>query len=406
MSTIYCRIRGQDLNLSVPTPVVANTVDYISINAMFTDEWKSAIKWVFLNQGGTTYRLMMENDNILPDKHLNLNAGKWNIWLMGDITVHGNLTTRITTNVVEFTVLPSGFIDDNILNVPPDVGEQIIAIAQAALEKSDDTAEKMAYFEYRANRGDFNGKQGERGLQGEQGEQGIQGIQGVSGVYVGTGEIPEGFNVKINPEGDGTIIIEDAPEDNKEYVRKNGEWVQNSGGSGGTSDHRELTNRDATNQHPMSAITGLGTALADKADADMLPLFIEYGTSNVYDAINAAWTAGVPVFARRNTNLYLAADRASNGTFRFVCTMANSSRILSLLLTSDNTWSGSTENLQQTTSSALVTTDTTIVGAINEVANNKLDKTQGASHAGEFLVVGSDGEVTTQAFSVLTGGNY
>ena len=36
------------------------------------------------------------------------------------------------------------------------------------------------------------------------------------------------------------------------------------GGSGGTSDHRQLTNRDAAEQHPISAITGLQDALADK----------------------------------------------------------------------------------------------------------------------------------------------
>lgn len=34
-----------------------------------------------------------------------------------------------------------------------------------------------------------------------------------------------------------------------------------------TSDHRELTHRDANDQHPMSAITGLGAALDAKQDA-------------------------------------------------------------------------------------------------------------------------------------------
>lgn len=37
----------------------------------------------------------------------------------------------------------------------------------------------------------------------------------------------------------------------------------NSGG-GGTNDHTQLVNRAAANQHPMSAITGLATALAGK----------------------------------------------------------------------------------------------------------------------------------------------
>lgn len=37
-----------------------------------------------------------------------------------------------------------------------------------------------------------------------------------------------------------------------------------AGGSGGTADHSKLTNRDAEDQHPMSAITGLAAALAEK----------------------------------------------------------------------------------------------------------------------------------------------
>lgn len=40
--------------------------------------------------------------------------------------------------------------------------------------------------------------------------------------------------------------------------------VQETGGGGGTSDHSKLTNRDAANQHPMSAITGLEAALEGK----------------------------------------------------------------------------------------------------------------------------------------------
>lgn len=39
------------------------------------------------------------------------------------------------------------------------------------------------------------------GLKGEKGDQGEQGIQGVSGVYVGSGEMPEGYNVQIDPDG-------------------------------------------------------------------------------------------------------------------------------------------------------------------------------------------------------------
>ena len=45
------------------------------------------------------------------------------------------------------------------------------------------------------------GATGPQGPQGVQGETGLQGPQGVSGVYVGSGEMPEGYNVQIDPTG-------------------------------------------------------------------------------------------------------------------------------------------------------------------------------------------------------------
>ena len=43
--------------------------------------------------------------------------------------------------------------------------------------------------------------------------------------------------------------------------------VKETGGGGGTADHSKLKNRDAADQHPMSAITGLEQALEGKQDA-------------------------------------------------------------------------------------------------------------------------------------------
>ena len=42
---------------------------------------------------------------------------------------------------------------------------------------------------------------GAKGDKGDKGEQGIQGEQGISGVYVGTGDMPSGYNVQIDPNG-------------------------------------------------------------------------------------------------------------------------------------------------------------------------------------------------------------
>ncbi len=45
-------------------------------------------------------------------------------------------------------------------------------------------------------------------------------------------------------------------------------------------------------------------------------------------------------------------------------------------------------------------------GAISHLYSDKLDKSQGVAHAGEFCVVGSDGNITTVAMSAWQGGSY
>lgn len=52
--------------------------------------------------------------------------------------------------------------------------------------------------------------------------------------------------------------------ENKENLVGAVNEIHNNGGGGGTRDHSKLTNRDAADQHPMNAITGLETALQGK----------------------------------------------------------------------------------------------------------------------------------------------
>ncbi len=61
------------------------------------------------------------------------------------------------------------------------------------------------------------GPQGEKGDRGEKGDKGDTGAQGFSGVYVGNGEMPDGYNVQIDPDGEiitpGDIIGMSTPDD-------------------------------------------------------------------------------------------------------------------------------------------------------------------------------------------------
>lgn len=107
---------------------------------------------------------------------------------------------------------------------------------------------------------------------------GDQGPRGESGVYVGTGEMPEGCNVQIDPSGEAfefiqppksasigqALLVKSIDETGKPTEWETGEVT---GGTGGTNDHTKLSNRDAADQHPIGAITGLEAALAGKQPA-------------------------------------------------------------------------------------------------------------------------------------------
>lgn len=59
----------------------------------------------------------------------------------------------------------------------------------------------------------------------------------------------------------------------KDHTKPRDVIVTACGGGGGTYDHRDLQQRDADDQHPISAITGLQDALDAKADAsDLAPV--------------------------------------------------------------------------------------------------------------------------------------
>lgn len=60
------------------------------------------------------------------------------------------------------------------------------------------------------------GPKGDKGDKGDTGATGPKGQQGVSGVYVGSGAMPEGYNVQIDPDGAASDIII--------YIGANGNW--------------------------------------------------------------------------------------------------------------------------------------------------------------------------------------
>lgn len=143
MIFIFCgkitgRVYGQSLALGPAFPV-SDTIDYITAEFTFeTPDWNGAEKWVHFTKGDKNFVAKLVSDKISADKHINLAAGVWEIYL------HGNKDgTRITTNVCTLRVKPTGVIDGEPLpEIPLTAAEQIALDADNALKKAEEAAEK------------------------------------------------------------------------------------------------------------------------------------------------------------------------------------------------------------------------------------------------------------------------
>lgn len=96
--------------------------------------------------------------------------------------------------------------------------------------------------------------------------------------------------------------------DGKKYLNVGG------GGGGGTTDHRDLTNRDAANQHPIEAIDGLQDALDGKQNAISDLATIRSGASKGATAVQPSAIADMAKKSETNAALATKADKADTYT--------------------------------------------------------------------------------------------
>lgn len=128
------------------------------------------------------------------------------------------------------------------------------------------------------------GPEGPPGPQGEKGDPGPMGPQGPAGPPGEDG--PPGPQGERGPAGNpgegvppggspGQLLAKASAEDYDTH------WVDPSpgGGSGGTTDHRELSHRDAEGQHPIEAISGL------EEEIKRIPAPVEALTNQELEAI-------------------------------------------------------------------------------------------------------------------------
>lgn len=188
MSTTI-RVRCTDQVLTYEnTPVIASggrEVD--SVHFEFCEKWAGTARTaVFWRSPEEAYHVPLGEDNTCAIPHEVLQAD--GLIYFGIFGVYSDGRQR-PTDVLTYRVVKGTITEGTKPTDPtPEYYEQLLAIAADCFTRTEEI--HSAY------------KSGE--LKGDKGDTGETGPQGVSGVYVGTGEMPEGYNVQIDPTGSAT----------------------------------------------------------------------------------------------------------------------------------------------------------------------------------------------------------
>lgn len=110
-------------------PLAAESVQYLTAKVVYeTDDWTGREIKAMFGQGCTVYEVPVTGGEITAKQQLNLTAGDWRVWLVGNSARDGEVIPRITTNVAHISVAPTGGTEGSPFPaIPPTVEEQLRA---------------------------------------------------------------------------------------------------------------------------------------------------------------------------------------------------------------------------------------------------------------------------------------
>lgn len=110
-------------------PLAAESVQYLTAQVICeTEDWTGREIKAMFGQGCTVHGITVTNGEITAKQQLNLTAGDWCVWLVGNSARDGEVIPRITTNVAHISVAPTGGTEGNPFPaIPPAVEEQLRA---------------------------------------------------------------------------------------------------------------------------------------------------------------------------------------------------------------------------------------------------------------------------------------
>lgn len=110
-------------------PLAAESVQYLTAKVVCeTEDWTGREIKAMFGQGCTVHEITVTDGEITAKQQLNLTAGDWCVWLVGNSARDGEVIPRITTNVAHISVAPTGGTEGKPFpTIPPTVEEQLRA---------------------------------------------------------------------------------------------------------------------------------------------------------------------------------------------------------------------------------------------------------------------------------------
>lgn len=110
-------------------PLAAESVQYLTAKVVCeTEDWTGREIKAMFGQGCTVHEITVIGGEITAKQQLNLSAGDWCVWLVGNSARDGEVIPRITTNIAHISVAPTGGTEGNPFpTIPPTAEEQLRA---------------------------------------------------------------------------------------------------------------------------------------------------------------------------------------------------------------------------------------------------------------------------------------
>lgn len=110
-------------------PLAAESVQYLTAKVVCeTEDWTGREIKAMFGQGCTVHGITVTGGEITAKQQLNLTAGDWCVWLVGNSARDGEVIPRITTNIAHISVAPTGGTEGNPFpTIPPTAEEQLRA---------------------------------------------------------------------------------------------------------------------------------------------------------------------------------------------------------------------------------------------------------------------------------------